>query len=354
MSIVGDQLVYEPDRRLGFIFHFSAISVLIIFSSWGTWNAARSSLGLVFLLYLIPSLVSFILIPLLAYRWYCLMGAYYQLDRDGMRLRWGLRIEDIPMDAVTWISLSTALKRKLPLPWLRWPGAVLGMRHTGDGEKVEFLSSRSNQLVVIATRTQLFTISPDEPEIFMQTFQHLMELGSLSPITAQSLHPSFLLARIWRVRSARLLILAGLLLNIILVVWVSLVIPNRSTILLGFATSGDPVPSVRLLLIPLISGFFFLVDLLLGIFLFRRDADPASGDQFASNSYPGRSTPNHAMNADQQTDATSSKLAGAFWSLRRGVSLIPGQYLAHLLWASSAMVSSLFLLATFFILSFSD
>jgi hypothetical protein len=354
MSIVGDQLIYEPDRRLGIIFHFSAISVLIIVSGWGIWNAARSSLGLVFLLYLIPSLVSFVLIPLLAYRWYSLMGAYYQLDRDGMRLRWGLRIEDIPMDAVTWISQSTALKRKLPLPWLRWPGAVLGVRNTSDGERVEFLSSRSNQLVVIATRTQLFTISPDESGPFMQTFQHLMELGSLSPITAQSLYPSFLLARIWRVRSARLLILAGLLLNIILVVWVSLVIPSRSTILLGFATSGDPVPSVRLLLIPLISGFFFLVDLLLGIFYFRRDVDPAPGDQFASERFSVRPTPDYAINADQQADAAISKLAGAFWNLRRGVSLIPGQYLAHLLWGSSALVSSLFILATLFILSFSD
>jgi hypothetical protein len=354
MSIVGDQLIYEPDRRLGVIFHFSAISGLIIISGWGIWNAARSSLGLVFLLYLIPSLVSFVLIPLLAYRWYSLMGAYYQLDRDGMRLRWGLRIEDIPMDAVTWISLSTALKRELPMPWLRWPGAVLGTRHTSDGERVEFLSSRSNQLVVIATRTQLFTISPGEPETFMQTFQRLMELGSLSPITAQSLHPTFLLARIWRMRSARLLILAGLLLNIILVVWVSLVIPSRSTILFGFATSGDPVPAVRLLLIPLISGFFFLVDLLLGIFFFRRDADPAPTDRFASETFTARSTPDQVYNTDQQADASTSKLAVVFWNLRWGVSLIPGQYLAHLLWGSSALVSSLFILATFFILSFSD
>lgn len=351
---MDNQLVYEPDRRFGVIFHFCAISLLIIVSGWGIWNAAHSTLGAAFLLYLTPALVSFILVPLLAYRWYCLIGAYYQLDRDGMRLRWGLRIEDIPMDAVTWISLSSALKRKLPLPWLRWPGAVLGVRQTGDGEKVEFLASRATQSVVIATRAQLFVISPSQPETFMQTFQRLMELGSLSPISAQSLYPSFLFARIWRTRSARLLILSGILLNIILVVWVSLVIPTRSTIFLGFATSGDPVPSVRLLLIPLISGFFFLVDLLLGLFFFRREAEPSSGRQFSLEGESGQDRPARTPNTTLYPDATINPLWRIFWSLREGISLIPGQYMAHLLWGSGMMVSSLFILATFFILRFSD
>ena len=351
---MGNQLIYEPDRRLGAIFHISAISLLVLISAWGIWNAARSSLGLVFVLYLTPALVSFILVPLLAYRWYCLMGAYYQLDRDGMRLRWGLRVEDIPMDAITWISLSSALKRKLPLPFLRWPGAVLGVRHTLDGERVEFLSSRSNQLVVIGTRTQLFTISPGQPDNFLQTFQSLMELGSLSPIAAQSLHPAFLLARIWRLRSARLLILAGMILNIILLVWISLAIPARSTIQLGFATSGDPVPSVRLLLIPLISGFFFLADLLLGIFFFRRDVDPTPGAQFSSELNFGRTKPASAANNSHPSDTVSSRFSRLFWNLRHGLSLVPGQYLAHLLWGSGAIVSGLFILATFFILTFSN
>ena len=351
---MGDQLVYEPDRRLGVIFHFCAISFLIIVSGWGIWNAARSSLGPVFLLYLTPSLASFFLVPLLAYRWYCLMGAYYQLDRDGMRLRWGLRIEDIPMEAVTWISLSSALKRRLPLPWLRWPGAVVGVRHTADGERVEFLSSRSSQMVVIATRTQLFSISPAEPQVFMQAFQHLMELGSLSPVTAQSMYPAFLLSRIWRVRSARFSILAGIFFNIALLIWVSLVIPTRSTILLGFATSGEPVPSVRLLLIPLISGFFFLIDLLLGLFFFRRDLDPAPQSQFSREGNASRYALNPATNDTPQSDTVARQLSHIFWSLRRGISLVPGQYLAHILWGSGAIVSGLFILAIFFILRFSE
>lgn len=351
---MGDPLVYEPDRRLGVIFHICAIGFLIIVSGWGIWNAARSSLGPVFLLYLTPSLASFLLVPLLAYRWYCLVGAYYQLDRDGMRLRWGLRIEDIPMDAVTWISLSSALKRRLPLPWLRLPGAVLGVRHAADGERVEFLSSRTSEMVVIATHTQLFCISPAEPQVFMQAFQRLMELGSLSPISAQSLHPAFLLTRIWQIRSARFAILAGILLNLALLIWVSLVIPNRSTILLGFATSGEPVPSVRLFLIPLISGFFFLLDLLLGLFFFRRDLDPTLRSQFLLEGNASRFPLTPAANDTPQTDPVTSQLSRIFWSLRRGISLVPGQYLAHLLWGSGAIVSGMFILATFFILRFSD
>lgn len=352
---VRNYLVFEPSRSLGVIFHILAILLLIGISGWGIWRTVHSSIGPTFLLYLIPALLSIGLIPLLAYQLYSLLGAYYQIERDGMRLRWGLRIEDIPMDNVLWVGSDGELGRKLPLPFLRFPGAVLGVRRTAQNEMVEFLASRSRRLVIIATQDKIYAISPNPPDIFLENLRSYMELGSLSPVVARSIRPSFLVARVWALRSARFLILSGLTLNLALLVWVSLAIPARSTIILGVASAGDRLPSVRLLLIPIISGFFFLVDLFLGLFFYRRAVDPTPGktgeipteDPLSVSVVPAGSSGNRYQE-------WIGGLTRYFWSLRRSVSLVPGQYLAHLLWSSSVLVTALFLLATYFILRYSS
>lgn len=335
-------MVFEPDRRLGVIFHIFAILLLVAISGWGILQAARSAIGPTFLLYLSPLIIAFILIPLLVYRLYSLLGAYYHLERDGMRLRWGLRIEDIPTHAVAWISPETDLERKLPKPWLRWPGSVIGQRATAEGVRVEFMASSSNGLVALATEKTIFVISPAQPEQFLEMFRSFMELGSLSPLPARSIHPAFLLTRVWRQRLARFLILSGVVLNLALLVWVSLVIPQRTEIYLSFSSASDPVPAVRLLLIPVISGFFFLADLFLGLFFFRRTVDPPQKELS-----PYSRDTDLAYTADGET---TSRISRIFWYLREELTLVSEQHLAHLLWGISALVSCLFILATYFIL----
>jgi hypothetical protein len=339
---VRNPTLFEPDRRLGVVFHIFAILLLVGISGWGIWQASRSAIGPTFLVFLSPLLFAFILVPLVAYRLYSLLGAYYHLERDGMRLRWGLRIEDIPIHSVIWIRLDSELDRKLPMPWLRWPGSVLGQRTTAEGNRVEFMASRSNRLVVLATEYTIYAISPAQPEKFLGLFQSFMELGSLSPLPARSIYPAFLLSRVWRQRMARFFILTGLALNMILLVWVSLVIPERAEIYLSFSSTSDPVPAVRLLLIPVISSFFFLLDVFLGLFFFRRSVDPPSVEieQYAADGI--------LLSADDAEFL--GRVSRTLWKLRREFTLVPEQYLAHLLWGSGTLVSALFILATYFIL----
>lgn len=335
-------VIFEPARGLGIVFHIFVILLLVGVSVWGIWQASRSAISPSFLLYLLPLLVAFVLVPLLAYRLYSLLGAYYHLERDGLRLRWGLRIEDIPTNDVVWISMDSDLDRRLPLPILRWPGSVLGLRHTADGKRVEFMAGQSRRLIVLATEKDIYAISPAQPEIFLEMFRGFMELGSLSPLTPRSIHPSFLLTRVWRQRPARFLILTGLALNLLLLVWVSLVIPERSQIYLSFSAGSEPVPAIRLLLVPVFSSFFYLVDALLGLFFFRRVEGPPLEVQI-----PFEDGFREALEPDQPA---GGRLWRIFWNLRGELQLVPQPYLAHLLWGSSVLVSALFILATYYIL----
>jgi hypothetical protein len=93
-------------------------------------------------------------------------------------------------------------------------------------------------------------------------------------LEARSIFPTILLRRVWNSRRARFLLLSGAALSLLLLAWVSLAIPAHSQLPLGFlpdASPGEPGPAVRLLLLPVISGLFFLSDTLLGLFFYRRE-----------------------------------------------------------------------------------
>jgi hypothetical protein len=252
------------------IFHLGAIAILAAAAAWGLWQASLTDSVPVFVLFLLPALVAVFIVPLLAYRLQALRGAFYLLERDGIVLRWGLRSEEIPINNVLWVRPASELGGALPLPWLRWPGAVVGTRARDGGVPVEFMASESQQLVLIATQKSMFAISPPDPAAFLSTYHRLTELGSFSPLKARSVYPTFLLARVWRRRTARYLLLAGLAINLILLAWVLTVAPLRGQVILGFQRGGEPVPAIQLLLLPVLSGSFFLVDLIGGLFFYRR------------------------------------------------------------------------------------
>lgn len=271
--MIGSLSFYPPHRR-GLIGQITAILLLIIIGALGIWLTVQSPIGLGFLLFLIPILLALILVPLISYRAYSLWRASYNLERDGIYLRWGLREEIIPMDLVTWVSTEEDLEVNLPRPLFRWPGAILGVRTLADGTNVEYLAAQSNQLIIISAGERLFAISPSNPEEFLLAYHRFAELGTLTPLSAYSAYPANLLRRIWRSQSARYLLLGGILTSILLLVLVSLNIPNLTTVSLRLDQDGSPtemLPSVYLLLLPVLNGVFFLANALLGIYLFRWD-----------------------------------------------------------------------------------
>jgi len=275
---MDETFTFLPERLRGRIFHMAALSVFGLVGLAGLWQAMHASIGPLFLLYLLPALAALGAIPALAYRYYDLLNSSYTLEREGVRLRWGLRVEDIPIDNVLWVRPASELGTSLPLPRLRWPGAVVGTRMLAGAGEVEFMASQTRNLLVIATPGQGYAVSPADPEGFLLAFQRCTEMGSLAPMAPRSIYPTYLLGRVWRSRLARLQLLLGAGLSLALLVWVSLAVPGREQVHLGFTPTGaggDLAPAVRLLLLPVLNTFFFLFDLLLGLFFFRREESQA-------------------------------------------------------------------------------
>jgi len=274
LSPVSESFAFFPPRRAGVIFHLVTILALALGGAFGLYRLAYSEVGPTFLLYLLPLLLAIPAIPLLIYRLNNLQSAVYTLERDSLRLQWGLRAEVIPTNAILWVRPASDLLEKLRLPWVRWPGAVLGARRLPGGMPVEFMASKTRNLVLISTYDRVFAISPADPAAFIQAYQRLTELGSLVSPSPRSVHPGFLLARVWKMPLTRDLILASGLLSLALVVWVILIVPSREQVSLGFLPDGsprDPIPGMRLMLLPILNLIFWVFDFFLGLVFFRQD-----------------------------------------------------------------------------------
>ncbi len=263
---------FPPAKQFGLIVHGIIIIALASASAWGFINLTNAQVGPMFVSYLLIGLLAFAPVPFLGYRAYALFKADYYIDRDSLAILWGLRIEDIPLTDIEWVRPASDLTHPLSLPRLRLPGAVLGTRRHPDLGAIEFIASSAKNLILIATSKHVFAISPRDAASLVRTFARATELGSLMPTEAKSVYPSFLVTQAWESPVARFLWMTGLLLNLGLVAWVGFLIPSLSQVPFGFNPLGVPnvmAPSVRLILLPLISSLMFVTGLLAGLYFYR-------------------------------------------------------------------------------------
>ena len=307
---MGNEFYFYPRRAGGMAINLSAAAILLAIGAFSLYQAAETRVGLPFLMFLILILFSVFTIPALLYNAYALQGAYYFLERDGIRLRWGLRVEEIPMNQVLWIRPAQKVGVTLPPNWAHWPGAVLGRRNIKGGGEIEFLASSFSGALIIATTKRFYAITPENPEELLKVYHRLSELGSLTPKPARSQYPVSLISQVWASKPARILISASLFFSLVLVAWVSLAIPGRTEVYFSSDPEGQvvyAVPALRLFLLPVLNSLIFIIDFIAGLFFYRKEA---SSD---------RKTPNAAV-------------------------------LAYILWGGSTITAVLFIIGVAFIL----
>jgi hypothetical protein len=264
---------FPPERQRGLVIHAVLIVILGVVSLAMFWFVFQAPVGLLFALDILAALLTFIPLPILAYRAYALTRGNYTLDRDNLHLVWGLRVEDIPVANVEWVRPVQAFATPIALPWLRLPGSLLGTTLNPDIGSIEFLASETETLLLVATARRVYAISPADPAGFIAAFQRAIELGSLSRVAAHSQYPSFVVVIAWESVLIRYLWLAGVFLNIGLLVWVTVLAPGLQRIPLGFTPAGTPqeaVSGVQLILLPVLSALLFIVGWLAGLFFYRR------------------------------------------------------------------------------------
>ncbi len=264
--------LFPPSKRRGLIVHAVIVLILAAISAWGFINMTRVNVGPLFFTLLLVGVIAFLPIPYLAYRAYALLRANYELGREHLIIRWGLRAEEIPLSDIEWVRAADDLTRPLVLPWFRMPGAILGLRRHPDLGLVEFIASERKNLLLVATARRVFVISPEQANTFVNNFARLAEMGSLSRIEAKSVYPSFVFAQAWESPIVRFFWLSALFLNLGLFAWVSYLIPLLPGVSLGTQVGSGvvpPVPSNQLIILPLSSIFLAVIGWIAGLSFYR-------------------------------------------------------------------------------------
>jgi len=269
MIKLGD---FPPPKRRGLLLHGILIVALALLTITAFFYLTTTEPGAAFPALLFAALLSLAPIPVLGYRAYALSRANYELNRNSLVLRWGLRVEEIPLNDIEWMRMAADLTRPLRLPALRTTGSVLGVRRHPDLGTVEFIASDPRSLVLVATARRVFAISPEKPAGLLQSFARATELGSLLPAVGKSVYPSFVIAEAWAHPMARFTWLNAIVINLGLFIWTSTLIPGLSGIVFGPGAPGTApavLPSSQLLLLPAASLVLAAAGWLVGLYLFR-------------------------------------------------------------------------------------
>jgi hypothetical protein len=214
---------------------------------------------------------------MIVYRLYGLVTARYILDRDGFCLQWGFSTEQIPIASIENIIKGNEVQTALNPPFgFNWPGCIVGQKLVKGLGLVEFFATKSaTEQIIIPLNGRSLVISPPDIDSFHQSFLEVVRLGSLEEIPGISIRPDFFSARLWADRLARFLILSGLLLILFLLAYLGFRAAHLpETVPFGFDRTGQPdifVPPSQLLLLPLVGGFYWLANLVVGVWLYREE-----------------------------------------------------------------------------------
>jgi len=267
----------SPPRARGSVLALMAIFIIsgLIFLS--LFQLVTAALSPLMVLWFIIPLVSFPLLLLIFYRWYGLLSATYRINRDGFYLKWGLVFEQVPLSSVQSVE-RVGLNRVSLRPEIGfwWPGCIVGRQELPEIGLVEFFTSMLGEaMLLVILDNGVFAISPRDPEAFELAFQSAERMGSLENVPRKSRRSNFVFSQLWSDRGARFLILVGALLPLIIFGYIALVVPGLPfEVPFGFAPSGIPdtfgSPG-RLLLIPMVAGFCWFIDLIGGMWLYRQE-----------------------------------------------------------------------------------
>jgi hypothetical protein len=269
-------MVFIPPRARGLILGVLLLLLLVGITGLGLFQLGNSPISPVIVVWVLMPLVGLPLSLVVAFRLYGLLTARYRLDRDGFYLVWGPASEQIPLSKVVGVGPpEQAVATLRPGLGLWWPGCVVGRIRSTDGQMIEFFATGlADRLVLVNTESGSLAVSPPDPEAFSQAFVDATRMGSLEQIQAVSRRPDYFSSRMWNDRLARWLLLAGLILDLLLLGFLAVRAPALGgSVPFGFDPAGIPGPMVppgRLLLLPLIAGLCWLGDLALGAWLYRR------------------------------------------------------------------------------------
>lgn len=268
-----NDFTYAPSRGKGILFLFPLCTGMIALEVFLLRYFDVSQIGLQFFLLLIALLLIAVPTVFLLYRLYSLLFSYYRLERDGLHIKWGLRTEVIPLNAIEWIRSPQEMTEDVPWSVLPMPGAYLGTVTVHDRLTYEFLASDTGKMLFLGTSRYIYAISPRHPAAFLNGFERILQMGALTNIEWMTSRPANWLLEAWQDKPGRYSSILSMVLLIALYIFVGMRFQVEKTISLTFSPSGKPleeISSANMLVVPLAATIIWVVGSAAGLLLFQK------------------------------------------------------------------------------------
>ena len=210
----------------------------------------------------------------LAYRASAAFTLGYELDRNGLYITWLGNRAVVPLDQIESVDLGAAPAH---IPWrlVQGIGYYWGQGRAADGKRLHLFATRPpERCLAIVTRDEVYAISPQDHEAFVQDLEQRRNLGATQTLTP-SFEPSrMFLYSFWNDSTARGLLLAAFVLNLVLLgILMSRYSALEPVLRMRFDPAGqvaDLRPRHQVLFLPLAAFGLTLVNIALGILVYQR------------------------------------------------------------------------------------
>ena len=264
---------YAPSRGKGILFLVPLCAGLIALEIFLLRHFDVTDVGLQFFLLLIALLLIAVPLAFLLYRLYCLLFSGYRLERDGLLIQWGPRAEVIPLNAIEWIRNPQEMDIDVPWSVLPMPGAYLGTVNVDDRLTFEFLASDTKTMLFIGTSKYIYAISPRNPAAFLNGFERILQMGTLTNVTWETNRPGRWIIEAWQNKAGRYGSLFSLLFLMALYIFVGIRFRVKDTISLTFSPQGEPLEEIsatNMLVVPLAATIIWVIGTVMGLILFQK------------------------------------------------------------------------------------
>jgi hypothetical protein len=207
---------------------------------------------------------------------------YYHLDRNGLVIYWGASKLIVPIERIERITSGDKFitQGSESSGWrvfrgIGWSGLRTGQALLDDNTLARvYTTSPLVQSIVVLTPDHAYVVSPRDPDAFVEAWRVRRPLGPTQNWQEEERRAWFLNLPIWRDRVAWTLIGLGLLANLALHIYISLIYDRLPTMLsFHFDVLGqaDRIASrIQILRLPQVALLVLVLDLGVGFVLYRR------------------------------------------------------------------------------------
>lgn len=242
--------------------------VLRLSGSPEQWQIDIGAFGLLLLL-----MVSLLTAMWAAHRWIAALTLTYDIDRNGLYIRWAGNQAIIPLERIITIDLGSG-PVFLPLGILQRVGTYWGRAFASEAPLYLYATQPPRECLIIYTTDAAYALSPEDPEAFVQDLEQRRNLGATKPMQpsleySRAFHYAF-----WRDGTVLALIVAAVMINLLALGLIAVAYPSLAPLVeMRFDATGELAelrPRHQTLFLPLAAFGLSLLNTAAGLALYRR------------------------------------------------------------------------------------